>query len=183
MDFFVVISGCSGGGKSTLLTELGRRGYMTVEEPGRRIVKEELLGNGLALRVIHTIHQAMTHHRSYQIRYTGEGRCPRQKWIPAFAGKARRGRRTASTERSCALALPWVNEAAFARRAITLALPDRAKAIGHGGWVFFDRGLIDAAAALQHLTGEPVSGDQKLVDFCTVGYQQPGMSSDQTCYD
>jgi len=100
MDLFVVISGCQGGGKSTLLTELGRRGYMTVEEPGRRIVKEELLGNGLAL--------------------------------------------------------PWVNEAAFARRAITLALADRAKAIGHGGWVFFDRGLIDAAAALQHLTGEPV---------------------------
>jgi predicted ATPase len=105
MDLFVVISGCSGGGKSTLLTELGRRGYMTVEEPGRRIVKEELLGNGLAL--------------------------------------------------------PWVNEAAFARRAIALALADRAKAIGHGGWVFFDRGLIDAAAALQHLTGEPVSGDPK----------------------
>jgi len=23
-------------------------------------------------------------------------------------------------------------------------------------WVFFDRGLIDAAAALEHLTGEPV---------------------------
>jgi predicted ATPase len=23
------------------------------------------------------------------------------------------------------------------------------------GWVFIDRGLIDAAAALQHLTGEP----------------------------
>ena len=23
------------------------------------------------------------------------------------------------------------------------------------GWVFFDRGLIDAASALQHLTGEP----------------------------
>ena len=32
----------------------------------------------------------------------------------------------------------------------------RATAIRHGGWVFFDRGLIDAAAALQHLTGEPV---------------------------
>src|SRR6516165_6560674 len=31
-----------------------------------------------------------------------------------------------------------------------------ATATGHGGWVFFDRGLIDAAAALQHLTGEPV---------------------------
>lgn len=28
---------------------------------------------------------------------------------------------------------------------------------GHASsWVFFDRGLIDAAAALQHLTGEPV---------------------------
>jgi predicted ATPase len=49
MDLFVVISGCSSGGKSTLLTELGRRGYITVEEPGRRIVKEEMLGNGLAL--------------------------------------------------------------------------------------------------------------------------------------
>lgn len=24
------------------------------------------------------------------------------------------------------------------------------------GWVFFDRGLVDAASALQHLTGEPV---------------------------
>src|ERR1700731_3614735 len=45
----------------------------------------------------------MTHHRSYQIRYTDESRCPRQKWIPAFAGKARRGRRAASTERICAL--------------------------------------------------------------------------------
>src|ERR1700730_4706188 len=52
----------------------------------------------LVLRGIHTIHQAMPHHRSYQIRYTGESRCPRQKWIPApcslpgagFAGKARR---------------------------------------------------------------------------------------------
>jgi predicted ATPase len=74
-----VISDCSGGGKSTLLTELGRRGYTTVEEPGRRIVREEMLGNGLAL--------------------------------------------------------PWVNETAFARRAITLALADRAIANGHGCWV------------------------------------------------
>src|SRR5215470_4005943 len=96
---FVVISGCSGGGKSTLLTELGRRGYITVEEPGRRIVKEELVGDGFAL--------------------------------------------------------PWVNGTAFARRAIALALADRAAVKGNGGWVFFDRGLIDAAADLQHLTGEP----------------------------
>jgi hypothetical protein len=27
-----------------------------------------------------------------QSRFTGESRCPRRKWIPAFAGKARRGR-------------------------------------------------------------------------------------------
>ena len=96
---FVIISGCSGGGKSTLLVELGRRGYATVEEPGRRIVKQEMLGKGLAL--------------------------------------------------------PWADEIAFARRAIALALADRATANGESGWVFFDRGLIDAAAALQHLTGEP----------------------------
>jgi predicted ATPase len=46
---FVVISGCSGGGKSTLLNELGRRGYATVGEPGRRIIKQELRGEGFAL--------------------------------------------------------------------------------------------------------------------------------------
>jgi predicted ATPase len=69
-------------------------------EPGRRIVKQELLGNGAAL--------------------------------------------------------PWVDAAAFARRAIALALADRATVSNAPGWVFFDRGLIDAAAALQHLTGEPV---------------------------
>jgi predicted ATPase len=96
---FVVISGCSGGGKSTLLTELARHGYPTVEEPGRRIVKEEKLGEGLAL--------------------------------------------------------PWVDEIAFARRTTALALADRVTANRGAGWVFFDRGLIDAAAALQHLTGEP----------------------------
>lgn len=97
---FVVISGCSGGGKSTLLAEFGRRGYATVEEPGRRIVKEEL----------------------------------------ASAGSA----------------LPWKDGAAFARRAIAMALADRASAAGSSGWVFFDRGLIDAASGLEHLTGEPV---------------------------
>lgn len=53
------------------------------------------------------------------------------------------------------LALPWVNEIAFARRAVEIALADRAAASREAGWVFFDRGLLDAAAALQHLTGEP----------------------------
>jgi predicted ATPase len=99
VDHFVVISGCSGGGKSTLLADLARRGYSVVDEPGRRIVKEEL----------------------------GEG----------------------------GSALPWVDELAFCRRAIAMALADRASAVGLQGWVFFDRGLVDAAAGLQHLTGEP----------------------------
>ena len=49
MDRFVVISGCSGGGKSALLSELGRRGHGVVEEPGRRILAEELEDTGGAL--------------------------------------------------------------------------------------------------------------------------------------
>lgn len=99
MHRFVIISGCSGGGKSTLLAELARRGHAVVEEPGRRIVRQELQSGGAAL--------------------------------------------------------PWVDAAAFARRAIALALADRAAARAHEGWVFFDRSLIDAAAALQRITGEP----------------------------
>jgi predicted ATPase len=104
---FVLISGCSGGGKSTLLTELGRRGHATVREPGQRIVRQQLPGDGHAL--------------------------------------------------------PWVNPEAFARRAIRLALADRAAAADAAGWVFFDRGLLDAAAALEHLSGEPA--------FITLGQQ------------
>jgi predicted ATPase len=100
MNCFVVISGCSGGGKSTLLAELSRRGYAVVQEPGRRIVKEEVERGGSAL--------------------------------------------------------PWIDHVAFARRVLAMALADRASAIKLNGWVFFDRGLIDAAAGLQHLTGEQV---------------------------
>lgn len=37
----VVISGCSGGGKSTLLAELGRRGHRVYPEAGRQIVREQ----------------------------------------------------------------------------------------------------------------------------------------------
>ncbi|MGE6739957.1 AAA family ATPase [Allorhizobium pseudoryzae] len=98
MDRFIIISGCSGGGKSTLLGELRRRGYSTVEEPGRRIVADEL----------------------------------------ASAGNA----------------LPWTDMAAFARRAMALALQDRDDAIRSKGFVFFDRSLIDASVALAHVTGE-----------------------------
>lgn len=96
---FVLLSGCSGGGKSTLLAELRRRGLACVEEPGRRIVQEQLASGGTAL--------------------------------------------------------PWLDAAAFARRAVTMALADRQAAGREAGWVFFDRGLVDAASALEHLTGEP----------------------------
>jgi predicted ATPase len=37
-----------------------------------------------------------------------------------------------------------------------MALADLEAAQAHSGWVFFDRGLVDAASALEDLTGEPV---------------------------
>lgn len=55
-------------------------------------------------------------------------------------------------------ALPWIDQAAFARQAIEMALADRVAAQTRSGWVFFDRGLIDAASALETLTGEQVLG-------------------------
>jgi predicted ATPase len=97
----VILSGCSGGGKSTLLAALGRRGFETVPEPGRRIVAEELRGAGNAL--------------------------------------------------------PWVDPEAFARRAIDMASRVRKCVTDRQGWVFFDRGLVDAAVALEHTTGTAAS--------------------------
>jgi predicted ATPase len=99
-DRYIVLSGCSGGGKSTLLAELQRRGHAVMEEPGRRVVKAELQNGGGAL--------------------------------------------------------PWVDFAGFARRAIETSIADRDAASALPGLVFFDRGLVDAAAALQHATGEAV---------------------------
>ncbi len=93
----VILSGCSGGGKSTLSAELGRRGFATVEEPGRRIVAEEMRGAGAAL--------------------------------------------------------PWVDLEAFASRALEMASLERQRMGATEGWVFFDRGLVDAAVALEHATG------------------------------
>ena len=49
MDNFVIVTGCSGGGKSTLLKELQGRGLATVEEPGRRIVRHQQATGGRAL--------------------------------------------------------------------------------------------------------------------------------------
>ena len=48
-DRFVVITGCSGGGKSTLLVELARRGLVVVPEAGRQIVREQDWTGGDAL--------------------------------------------------------------------------------------------------------------------------------------
>ncbi|WP_176085730.1 AAA family ATPase [Martelella sp. HB161492] len=49
MDRFILISGCSGGGKSSLVDALAARGFNTVSEPGRRIVAEEISGDGANL--------------------------------------------------------------------------------------------------------------------------------------
>lgn len=48
-ELFFVISGCSGSGKSSLLTALSQHGEVVVEEPGRQIVREqiEIGGDGL----------------------------------------------------------------------------------------------------------------------------------------
>ncbi len=100
---FVLITGCSGGGKSTLLEALRRRGHTVVEEPGRRIVRQE----------------------------------------PETGGRT----------------LPWRDPEAFARRAIAMALADRDTVRDVDGWVFFDRGLIDAASAMETITGEPILAD------------------------
>jgi predicted ATPase len=100
---FVIVSGCSSGGKSTLLAELARRGHGTIEEPGRRIVREELAAGGTAL--------------------------------------------------------PWLDADAFIQRAIAMARDDRLRASTMVGWVFFDRGLIDAASALQDIHGGSVLAD------------------------
>ncbi len=92
----VVLSGCSGGGKSSLLQRLRGMGFHTVDEPGRRIVRAQ--------------------------------------------------------QREGGTALPWVDPPAFARHCIELARSDLHDATD-GQWVFFDRGLVDAASALLHHTG------------------------------
>lgn len=46
---YVVLSGCSGGGKSTLLAALAEKGYRVMCEPGRQIVKEQQAIKGDAL--------------------------------------------------------------------------------------------------------------------------------------
>jgi predicted ATPase len=45
----VIVSGCSGGGKSSLLAAMGPRGYQVRPEPGRQVVREQMSigGDGL----------------------------------------------------------------------------------------------------------------------------------------
>ncbi len=102
-DNRVLITGCSGGGKSTLLDRLRARGYRTIEEPGRRIVREEQAQGGSAL--------------------------------------------------------PWIDLPAFLRRALALAQSDLDEVQDAADFVFFDRGVIDAASGLAELTGAPVLRD------------------------
>ncbi|NRA44560.1 MAG: AAA family ATPase [Oligoflexales bacterium] len=45
----VILSGCSGGGKSSLLSELSQRAFGVIMEPGREIVKEQKAIGGTAL--------------------------------------------------------------------------------------------------------------------------------------
>jgi len=92
---FVVLTGCSGGGKSSLIGELRRRGFAVVGEPGRRVVREEVARGGGAL--------------------------------------------------------PWSDMRAFLDRVVEVALEDRQAAERSEGWVFFDRSLVDAGAALENL--------------------------------
>ncbi|WP_299691792.1 AAA family ATPase [uncultured Tateyamaria sp.] len=96
---FVLITGCSGGGKSTLLAALAARGYATMPEPGRRIV-----------------------------------------------ARARRGQAV----------FPWEDPKAFARHALAMATADLGKARHLRGCVFFDRGVVDAAVALDRLHAAPL---------------------------
>lgn len=60
-------------------------------------------------------------------------------------------------------ALPWVDLIAFADRAIELAAADKSAAAEGTNWIFFDRGLVDAAVALEHATGR--SARQTLKSF------------------
>lgn len=72
-DNFVIISGCSGGGKSSILTELADRGYRVILEPGRQIVKEQSAINGDALPWVNREKFLDLALSRYLLRYNAEG--------------------------------------------------------------------------------------------------------------
>ncbi|MGR3563051.1 MAG: AAA family ATPase [Heliomarina sp.] len=48
-DHFFVVTGGPGAGKTSLITELARRGFHTISESGRAIIREEMAIGGIAL--------------------------------------------------------------------------------------------------------------------------------------
>ncbi|MBN7787702.1 AAA family ATPase [Ponticoccus gilvus] len=48
-DHFFVVTGGPGAGKTSLITELARRGFHTIPESGRAIIREEVASGGDAL--------------------------------------------------------------------------------------------------------------------------------------
>jgi predicted ATPase len=102
----IVISGCSGGGKSTIVAALAAQGFQTCPEPGRRIVQEERAMGGTAL--------------------------------------------------------PWVDAAAFADRAVAMAITDHGAA--GPGITFFDRSLIDAVTWFER-SATPLPGQDPVGQF------------------
>lgn len=87
----VLVTGCSGAGKSALVAEMAARGYETRAEPGRRVIRLET-------------------------RTGGNG-------------------------------TPWQNPERFARLCLKMAKADWEEA--RAGVVVFDRGVFDAALALE----------------------------------
>ncbi|MDJ1008056.1 MAG: AAA family ATPase [Paracoccaceae bacterium] len=89
----VLVTGCSGAGKSALVAEMAGRGYEVRREPGRRVIRAET-------------------------RTGGRG-------------------------------LPWEDAERFARLCLKLAIADWEEA--RAGTVIFDRGVLEAALALERL--------------------------------
>lgn len=48
-DHFFVVTGGPGAGKTSLITELAHRGFHTIPESGRAIIREEMASGGDAL--------------------------------------------------------------------------------------------------------------------------------------
>ncbi|MBN8190460.1 MAG: AAA family ATPase [Rhodobacteraceae bacterium] len=48
-DHFFVVTGGPGAGKTSLITELSRRGFHTIPESGRAIIREDMVSGGDAL--------------------------------------------------------------------------------------------------------------------------------------
>ena len=70
-DKFIVISGCSGAGKSSLLSALSKRGHRVFAEPGRQVIREQAYIGGdatprgdmlkfLELTISRTMHQMIS---------------------------------------------------------------------------------------------------------------------------